>query len=57
MAHSWGDTPDHDHRVREIGSNTNRLISTDRDYDPITGMARQTAIPVNLRAVREPVPT
>lgn len=52
MAHSWGDGPQYDHLVREIGSNTNRLISTDRDYDPITGMARQTAIPVKLRAIR-----
>jgi anaerobic selenocysteine-containing dehydrogenase len=35
--------------VREIGSSTNRLVSTDHHFDPITGMARQSAIPVNVR--------
>ena len=53
MAHAWGDTPEHDGQVREIGSTTNRLVSNERDYDPITGMARQSAIPVNVRSVTE----
>jgi anaerobic selenocysteine-containing dehydrogenase len=52
MAHCWGGAPDEDGRVREIGANTGRLVATDRDYDPITGMARQSAIPVNLRPAR-----
>ena len=38
--------------MRELGANTGRLVATDRDYDPITGMARQSAIPVNLRPAR-----
>jgi anaerobic selenocysteine-containing dehydrogenase len=49
MAHSWGETPERDAEVREIGSNTGRLVATDRDYDPLTGMTRQTAIPVKVR--------
>ncbi len=49
MAHAWGD-PSHDAKdVREIGSSTNALVSNERDFDPISGMARQSAIPVNVR--------
>lgn len=53
MAHSWGDAPEYDGAVREIGSPTNRLVNNAADYDPITGMARQSAIPVNVRPVTE----
>lgn len=53
MAHAWGDLPGNEGNVREIGSSTNRLLSNDQEYDPITGMARQSAIPVNVRAVAE----
>ena len=49
MAHSWGDAPKFDSDVRTIGSNTGRLSSTDRDYDPVTGMPVMSAIPVNVR--------
>ncbi len=51
MAHSWGDAPSEDAKVREIGASTNRLVNNARDYDPITGMARQSAIPVKVRRV------
>jgi anaerobic selenocysteine-containing dehydrogenase len=47
MAHCFGGAPGDD--VRAVGSNTGRLIAVDRDYDPITGMAPQTAIPVAVR--------
>ena len=47
MAHCFGGAPDAD--VRAHGSNTGRLIAVDRDYDPITGMAPQSAIPVAVR--------
>jgi len=47
MAHCFGGAPDGD--VRAVGSNTGRLIAVDVDYDPITGMAPQTAIPVAVR--------
>ena len=53
MAHCWGAGPERDAEVRSIGSNTGRLIATSRDYDPITGMARQSAIPVTIRVARE----
>ncbi len=53
MAHAWGDTPEHDDRVREIGGNTNRLITVERDYDPVSGIPMMTAIPVNVKAVEE----
>jgi anaerobic selenocysteine-containing dehydrogenase len=53
MSHSWGGLPARDHEVREIGSSTNRLIDNASDYDPISGMARQSAIPVNVRPASE----
>lgn len=43
MAHARGGSPDDD-----IGS-TNRLVTTERDFEPISGMPRQSAIPVNVR--------
>jgi anaerobic selenocysteine-containing dehydrogenase len=49
MAHCFGDDPERDAEVRSLGCNTGRLIAVDRDYDPITGMAPQTAIPVAVR--------
>ena len=54
MAHCWGSAPDTKVDVREAGSPTSRLVPTDRDYDPITGMARMTAIPVRVRRVAAP---
>lgn len=56
MAHSWGDVPEMDQDVRSIGGSTNRLVNNEEAYDPITGMARQSAIPVNIRPAREAVP-
>lgn len=49
MAHSWGDVPELDEKVREIGSTTNRLIPADRDLDAITGLPRMSAIPVRVQ--------
>jgi len=49
MAHAWGDPAANPKEVREIGASTNALISNEVDFDPITGMARQSAIPVNVR--------
>ena len=48
MAHSWGGSSLTDDKVRDIGSPTNRLISTDQGFDPLTGMAVQSAIPVHV---------
>ena len=49
MAHSWGDAPKYDSEVRTLGSNTGRLSPVDRDFDPISGLPRMSAIPVNVR--------
>jgi anaerobic selenocysteine-containing dehydrogenase len=51
MAHAWGGLPGNEGDVRQVGSSTNRLLSNEHEYDPITGMARQSAIPVNVRSV------
>ncbi len=50
MAHSWGELPELDVSPRERGSCTSALIDTASDYDPISGIPRMSAIPVNVRA-------
>jgi anaerobic selenocysteine-containing dehydrogenase len=50
MAHAFGDSEAGKHNVREMGGSTNRLTSDEVDYDPITGQALQSAIPVRLSA-------
>jgi anaerobic selenocysteine-containing dehydrogenase len=51
MAHAWGGLPGNEGEVRQTGSSTNRLLSNEQEFDPITGMARQSAIPVNVQPV------
>jgi anaerobic selenocysteine-containing dehydrogenase len=48
MSHCFGDAPERDPAHREIGSPTNRLVDNARDYDPITGIPRMSAIPVSI---------
>ena len=48
MAHARGGLPEADADEREACS-TNRLVSTERDFEPISGIPRQSAIPVNVR--------
>jgi anaerobic selenocysteine-containing dehydrogenase len=48
MAHCWG-RPDGGEAGAKSGSNTAQLLSPEREWDPITGMARMTAVPVNVR--------
>jgi anaerobic selenocysteine-containing dehydrogenase len=50
MPHCFGDAPapDLDARLRSIGSNTGRLSSVERDYDPYSGIPRMSAIPVSV---------
>jgi anaerobic selenocysteine-containing dehydrogenase len=50
MAHAYGDSEAGKHNVREMGSSTNRLTSDEVEYDPITGQALQSAIPVRVAA-------
>jgi hypothetical protein len=49
MAHAFGDPAADPKEVRDVGSSTNRLVDAASDFDPISGMARQSAIPVNVR--------
>jgi anaerobic selenocysteine-containing dehydrogenase len=55
MAHAWGDPAASPKEVREIGASTNALVSNEVDFDPITGMARQSAIPVRVRRADLPL--
>ena len=50
MPHAFGDAPteENDARVREIGSNTGRLSSVERDYDPYSGIPLMSSIPVSV---------
>ena len=47
MSHAFGDLPDADD-VGEVGSNTGRLTSVERDYDPFSGLPRMSNIPVRI---------
>ena len=48
MHHAFGGFPADDHAYRDHGSNVGRLVPTDAEYDPITGMPRQANIPVRI---------
>jgi hypothetical protein len=54
MAHAWGDVGSGPEDVARIGASTNRLVSEAVDYDPITGQALQSAIPVEIRTFAAP---
>jgi hypothetical protein len=50
MAHAWGAAPgQEDDDVEAYGTSTARLIDNTSEYDPISGMPRQSAILVNVR--------
>jgi anaerobic selenocysteine-containing dehydrogenase len=53
MAHAWGALPGESDIAAhpETGACTNRLVANDRDFEPLVGQCRQSAIPVNLRPV------
>jgi anaerobic selenocysteine-containing dehydrogenase len=51
MSQAFGGQPDEDHRFRELGSNTGRLMAADEDFDPITGIPRMGAIPVSIMPI------
>ncbi len=50
FAFGWGD-PDDPRPVREKGSNVQALTCADQGYDRVTGLALQSAIPVDVRPV------
>lgn len=49
MAHCYGDGPENDDKLRELGSSTGRLVDNTRDFDPYTGIPRMSAIDVTIR--------
>jgi len=51
MAHARGGDPADDGQFARLGGNTGRLVSCERDFEPVSGIPRQSAIPVNVRAV------
>lgn len=53
FAFGWGNPRD-PRPAREKGSNVQRLTSDDWRYDSVTGLALQSAIPVNVRPVEPP---
>ena len=53
MSHAFGGLPDQEHRFREIGSNTGKLLSVEEDFDPHSGMPRMGNLPVSITALKE----
>jgi len=53
MHHNWGTTPDKQAPVREVGANTNILVSADDLLQRYTGMTRSSTIPVNISGSEE----
>ena len=53
MAHAFGGGPETDGAERSHGASTNRLVDASQAFDPISGMARQSGIPVNVHPVSE----
>ncbi len=51
MTHAFGGRPGDEARFRELGSNPGRLVATDVDYDPLTGMPRMGDIPVRIQSL------
>ncbi len=49
LAHGWGDPCD-ERGVREKGSNVQLLIPDHDDFNPVTGLAQQSAVAVNVYA-------
>ncbi|MCU1484665.1 MAG: anaerobic dehydrogenase [Actinomycetia bacterium] len=46
IAFGFGRGPEHDHLVREIGSNVGRLLRNDDDFERYSGQPRQSNVPV-----------
>jgi anaerobic selenocysteine-containing dehydrogenase len=53
MHHAFGGMPSEDDEFRSHGTNVGRLVPTDVEYDPITGLPRQGNIPVNVSALAQ----
>ncbi|MEC7844373.1 MAG: molybdopterin-dependent oxidoreductase [Actinomycetota bacterium] len=53
MSHSWGGRSLTDEKVRDIGTPTNRLVTSDSGYDRITGLPIMSAIPIDVHRITE----
>ncbi|HJL60101.1 MAG TPA: molybdopterin dinucleotide binding domain-containing protein, partial [Candidatus Thalassarchaeaceae archaeon] len=53
MSHSWGGLSLTDEKVRDIGSPTNRLVTSNSGYDRITGLPIMSAIPISVNRITE----
>ena len=51
MAYGWGN-PEDQRDIDEKGSNVQRIIPDDFRFDPVTGIALMTAIPVNVSPLK-----
>ena len=51
IAHCWGGLPGESGDSAGAGVSTNLLVADDSEIDPVTGMARQTAVPVAIRRI------
>jgi len=49
MHHSWGAAPNRNVSVREVGSNTNLLVSSESQLQAFTGMPKASGIPIRIR--------
>lgn len=49
MAHCFGGDPSNAVYVDQFGGNASKLIAVDKDYDPLMGMPKFTAVPVKLK--------
>ena len=49
MFHGYGALPGEGQDVREVGSSTNLLISTEDRYEPVSGMPLMSAVPLKVR--------
>lgn len=54
MPHSWGRHPRYPHEPRVHGTNTGRLISIDKNLDPLTGQPLMSAVPVAVERLGAP---
>ncbi len=48
IAHAFGGLVGEEDDYLQVGANTGRLVRTDEDYDPVTGMPRMGNIPVAI---------
>jgi anaerobic selenocysteine-containing dehydrogenase len=49
MTHGFGDVPELDHEVRQIGSPVNRLLSVDETFERYSGQPLMSNVPVSVR--------